>query len=95
MSESPTYSDPEKHASVSDEKVVYAINAPVYVDDGNEEADAVEFGEVKELRYVLIFLGCKSPHLTEGIVDVVWPRDTFRFVFSSFFLLSIAIQEAC
>ena len=51
MSESLTYSDPEKDAHVSDEKkAVYSDDAPVYGDEGVGETDAVEFVETQELR---------------------------------------------
>jgi hypothetical protein len=52
MSESPTYSDPEKNGHVSDEKtaVAYSSDAPVYANESTGETAAVEFGEVKELR---------------------------------------------
>jgi hypothetical protein len=51
MSESPTYSDPEKDAHVSDEKkAAFSSDTPVYGDEATEETDAVEFGEVKDLR---------------------------------------------
>lgn len=51
MSGSPTYSDPEKGANTSDEKkVAYTTDVQPYVDIATGETDAVEFGEVKELR---------------------------------------------
>jgi hypothetical protein len=51
MSESPTYSDPEKHAQVSDEKTAaHSKDGPSYSDEAIGETEAVEFGEVKELR---------------------------------------------
>jgi hypothetical protein len=57
MSESPTYSDPEMGDHASDEKkVTYSSDAPVYVDEATREPDAIEFGEVKELRQVSLVL---------------------------------------
>ncbi|KAG0651995.1 Proline-specific permease [Hyphodiscus hymeniophilus] len=51
MSESPTHFDPEKDAHVSNEKnAVYSKDAIVYADEATGETEAVEFGEVKELR---------------------------------------------
>lgn len=52
MSASPPYPDPEKSEGSSNEKkVAYSSDLAVYTGDGAaEETDAVEFGEVKELR---------------------------------------------
>jgi hypothetical protein len=51
MPESPRDSNPEKDAKASDhKKAVYSSDAPVCADEETGETEAVEFGEVKELR---------------------------------------------
>lgn len=51
MSESPAHSDIEKTAYASDEKTAHDGSTPVYdYNEGVGEAEAVEFGETKELK---------------------------------------------
>lgn len=53
MSESPTYSDPEKGPQGSDEKkLAYSSDVPVYAVETHDLGEEREFGEVKELRLV-------------------------------------------
>ena len=51
MTESPTYSNPEKGPHGPDEKkVAYSSDVPIYAVETGGLAEEAEFGEVKELK---------------------------------------------